>query len=212
LAIILLDKLINYLLASIFSLYIAGLIGMIFSNDIFNIYVFMEISSIAAYVLVLDDENKKSNNAAFNYLVAGTTGDYVFNTQPAGLTASSGLLAPVSSVTYNIIGETGSECNNLSGLTGFAIIGWNSDMSGQGSTGTLYMNGVQAGLAGDLVYLNDGSQPFGNTGSTIFDLTGTPWVPGSNILVFEPSNPLSLVPDVFLTMDSANFQMPASVE
>jgi multicomponent Na+:H+ antiporter subunit D len=71
-AVIIASREITQLVASIFGLYLSALIGMAFSHDIFNIYVFMEIASIAAYVLVLNDSNKKSNMAAFNYLVAGS--------------------------------------------------------------------------------------------------------------------------------------------
>ena len=145
-------------------------------------------------------------NPSDDFSVAGTTGDYVVNTQVAGVTGSSALLSPVLSITYDVSADSGSG-NHLVGNTGFAIIGWNSDMSAQGSTGTLYVNGSQAGLSGTTgPFLNDGT--YGNTGSVVFDLSGTPWVDGSNILVFEPSNPVSLVPDVFLTMEHTNFHMP----
>jgi multicomponent Na+:H+ antiporter subunit D len=56
----------------IFLLAIAGFSGMALSNDIFNIYVFMEIASIASYILVVHDANKNSAKSSFNYLVIGT--------------------------------------------------------------------------------------------------------------------------------------------
>ncbi len=69
-AAIIASKEISQLIASIFGLYLSALTGMAFSHDIFNIYVFMEIASIAAYILAVDDTKKSL--AAFNYLVAGS--------------------------------------------------------------------------------------------------------------------------------------------
>jgi multicomponent Na+:H+ antiporter subunit D len=45
---------------------------MVLSNDIFNIYVFLEISSISSYVLASMGEDKKSLLAGINYLILGT--------------------------------------------------------------------------------------------------------------------------------------------
>ena len=130
----------------------------------------------------------------------GATGDYSVNTQPSGVSASSALLAPVSSVTYNL--NANSSTNNLVGKTGHIIVGWGSDMSSQISSGDLYINGAQLSTKS----LSDGST-FGNTGATQFQL-GVPWENGVNVVVFKPWASVSFVPDVFLTLDSANFQLP----
>jgi multicomponent Na+:H+ antiporter subunit D len=60
------------LATSLFLLCVAGLNGMVLSNDIFNIYVFLEISSISSYVLASMGEDKKSLLAGINYLILGT--------------------------------------------------------------------------------------------------------------------------------------------
>jgi len=53
---------------------LAGLCGILVSADAFNIFVFMEISSLASYVLVAGGPNKRALPAAFKYLIIGTLG------------------------------------------------------------------------------------------------------------------------------------------
>ena len=47
-------------------------VGLAYSNDIFNIYVFIEIASIALYSMIAIGGDKKSLQAAFNYLIIGS--------------------------------------------------------------------------------------------------------------------------------------------
>ncbi len=54
-------------------LFLAGLSGMVVTGDLFNLYVFLEISSLAAYALVSVGE-KRAPVAAFRYLMLGTIG------------------------------------------------------------------------------------------------------------------------------------------
>ncbi len=50
-----------------------GLIGMLVTGDMFNIYVFLEISSLSAYALIaIGDE--KAHFATFKYIIIGTIG------------------------------------------------------------------------------------------------------------------------------------------
>ncbi len=51
-----------------------GYLGVISTNDLFNIYVFIEISSLATYVLMSKGKSPKSLIGAFDYLVMGTIG------------------------------------------------------------------------------------------------------------------------------------------
>lgn len=53
---------------------LAGLLGIVATNDIFNIYVFLEISSLATYSLVAMGKDKRALIAAFEYLILGTIG------------------------------------------------------------------------------------------------------------------------------------------
>ncbi|MDM8335144.1 proton-conducting transporter transmembrane domain-containing protein [Wolbachia pipientis] len=59
---------------SLFLLCLSGLLGILVTNDIFNLYVFLEISSLSSYVLVSMGRNKKALVAAFEYLISGTIG------------------------------------------------------------------------------------------------------------------------------------------
>jgi multicomponent Na+:H+ antiporter subunit D len=52
----------------------AGLCGILVSGDAFNVFVFLEISSLATYVLVAAGRDRRALLAAFNYLVMGTMG------------------------------------------------------------------------------------------------------------------------------------------
>lgn len=53
---------------------LAGLVGILVSGDAFNIFVFMEISSLATYILVAGGPDRRALPATFKYLVAGTVG------------------------------------------------------------------------------------------------------------------------------------------
>ncbi|WP_438456298.1 proton-conducting transporter transmembrane domain-containing protein [Wolbachia endosymbiont of Kerria lacca] len=59
---------------SLFLLCLSGLLGILVTNDIFNLYVFLEISSLSSYVLVSMGRDKKALVAAFEYLISGTVG------------------------------------------------------------------------------------------------------------------------------------------
>jgi multicomponent Na+:H+ antiporter subunit D len=57
----------------VFLLLATGLLGMTITGDLFNLYVFLEISSITAYALIAIGEDG-APMAAFNYVVLGTIG------------------------------------------------------------------------------------------------------------------------------------------
>ncbi len=59
---------------AMFLLCLSGLIGMVVTNDIFNIYVFLEIASLAAYALIATARDRKALTASFEYLILGTLG------------------------------------------------------------------------------------------------------------------------------------------
>ncbi|NLT94348.1 MAG: monovalent cation/H+ antiporter subunit D family protein [Clostridia bacterium] len=58
---------------SLFLLLSVGLVGMMITGDVFNLYVFLEISSLAGYTLIAAGGNK-ATVAAFRYLLVGTIG------------------------------------------------------------------------------------------------------------------------------------------
>ena len=53
---------------------VAGLCGIVVAGDAFNIFVFMEISSLASYILVAGGPDRRVLPAVFKYLVMGTIG------------------------------------------------------------------------------------------------------------------------------------------
>lgn len=56
----------------VFLICLSGFLGMVLTNDFFNLYVFIEISALASYTLVSVSNNKESLKAAFAYLIIGT--------------------------------------------------------------------------------------------------------------------------------------------
>ena len=59
---------------SAFLLALAGLVGITVAGDAFNIFVFMEISSLASYILIAGGPDRRALHAVFKYLVMGTIG------------------------------------------------------------------------------------------------------------------------------------------
>ncbi|HJD57726.1 MAG TPA: cation:proton antiporter [Rickettsia endosymbiont of Ceroptres masudai] len=51
-----------------------GYLGMISTNDFFNLYVCIEISALSSYVLIASGNNPKSLIGAFDYLIMGSIG------------------------------------------------------------------------------------------------------------------------------------------
>ena len=52
----------------------AGLTGITVTGDAFNVFVFMEVSSLASYVLIASGPDRRSLTATFKYLCMGTIG------------------------------------------------------------------------------------------------------------------------------------------
>lgn len=59
---------------TMFLLCFAGLLGIIITNDAFNIYVFLEISSLATYALIATGKDRRALTASLEYLILGTIG------------------------------------------------------------------------------------------------------------------------------------------
>jgi len=55
-------------------LLIAGLLGITATGDAFNVFVFLEISSLATYTLIALGRDRRALTAAFRYLIMGTLG------------------------------------------------------------------------------------------------------------------------------------------
>ncbi|EHO41630.1 proton-conducting transporter transmembrane domain-containing protein [Caldithrix abyssi] len=57
---------------ALFLLVVLGMNGLVMTRDIFNLFVFIEITSIASYALIGMDLNLKALIAGFKYMVAGS--------------------------------------------------------------------------------------------------------------------------------------------
>ena len=64
----------HYLFYTMFALCLTGLLGMTVTGDAFNIFVFLEISSLATYVMVALAADRRALLAAYQYLIMGTIG------------------------------------------------------------------------------------------------------------------------------------------
>jgi len=65
---------------AMFMLSLTGLLGVAVTGDAFNVFVFLEISSLSTYVLVAQGahRDKRALTAAYNYLIMGTIGATFF--------------------------------------------------------------------------------------------------------------------------------------
>ncbi len=59
---------------SLYLLLVGGLLGIVVTGDIFNMYVFIEISSLATYALITAGRRREALAACFHYLILGTIG------------------------------------------------------------------------------------------------------------------------------------------
>jgi multicomponent Na+:H+ antiporter subunit D len=67
----------NSISLSLYLLMIAGLSGVSISNNLFNIFIFLEISAIASYILLtINDDDKKTLTASHDYLLSSTVGAF----------------------------------------------------------------------------------------------------------------------------------------
>lgn len=53
---------------------LTGLLGMVITGDAFNVFVFLEISSLSSYVLISLGRDQRALIAAYQYLIMGTIG------------------------------------------------------------------------------------------------------------------------------------------
>ena len=61
-----------------FQLCLLGFLGMSLTGDIFNVFVFLEISALSTYALIAMGKRRQAITAAFQYLILGTIGATFF--------------------------------------------------------------------------------------------------------------------------------------
>ena len=64
----------HYLFYPMYLLCMTGLMGICVTGDLFNVFVFLEISSLSTYALISLGRTRRAPLAAFQYLIMGTIG------------------------------------------------------------------------------------------------------------------------------------------
>jgi len=98
-----------------------GLLGMVATGDAFNVFVFLEISSLSTYVLVAQGaaRDRRALTAAYDYLIMGTIGATFFVIGLGMLYMADVPIAPVAAKGLHICA-----------LCGDGVLVCNSDQSG----------------------------------------------------------------------------------
>ena len=68
----------HYLFYTMYALCLAGLLGISVTGDAFNLFVFLEISSLSTYVLIALGRDRRALMAGYQYLIMGTIGATFF--------------------------------------------------------------------------------------------------------------------------------------
>jgi len=106
-----------------FLLCMAGLLGMVVTGDAFNVFVFLEVSSIATYTLVAmgGSRDRRALTAAYNYLILGSIGATFFVIGIGFLYMETGTLnmADMARILHDL--EGGSRVSKVA--FGFIIVG-----------------------------------------------------------------------------------------
>lgn len=63
---------------TLYMLCFAGLLGIVATGDVFNVFVFLEISSLSTYALIALGRDRRALWASFQYLIMGTIGATFF--------------------------------------------------------------------------------------------------------------------------------------
>lgn len=64
----------HYLFYAMFALCLTGLLGITVTGDAFNIFVFLEISSLSTYVMIALGRDRRALTSAYQYLIMGSIG------------------------------------------------------------------------------------------------------------------------------------------
>lgn len=59
---------------AVYMLFLCGLLGVTVTGDVFNLFVFMEISALSSYTLIAISEDRRALTASYQYLFLGTIG------------------------------------------------------------------------------------------------------------------------------------------
>jgi len=63
-----------HLFYTAYLLCLTGLLGIVVTGDMFNVFVFLEISALSSYVLIAMGSDRRALTSAYQYLIVGTLG------------------------------------------------------------------------------------------------------------------------------------------
>ncbi len=109
-----------YLFYIAYLLCLTGLLGVTITGDTFNLFVFLEISSLSSYVLISLGNDRRALTAAYQYLVMGTIGATFYVIGIGLLYASTGTLN-IEDLSNRI--AIGAADRTLGAALGFLIVG-----------------------------------------------------------------------------------------
>jgi multicomponent Na+:H+ antiporter subunit D len=106
---------------ALFLLMVAGMNGVVLTGDLFNLFVFLEVATIASYALVAFGTGQEELEASFKYLVLGSISSTLILMGIALLYGASGFLN-MASISQAIAGSAGRPLLVL--VTVFFLVGF----------------------------------------------------------------------------------------
>lgn len=100
---------------------LAGLLGIVTTGDAFNMYVFLELSSLSSYALIGLGKRRRALTAAYQYLIMGTIGA-TFILIGIGLLYSLTGTLNIQDLTYQLTNNQIIGSGNRTMITAFAFL------------------------------------------------------------------------------------------
>jgi len=109
---------------NIFSLLsLAGMLGVVFTKNLFSLYIFFELLSIASYVMVIHQETPEAKSAGLTYIFMGIGGGLILLFSIIGTYAITGTgdLSHLSRISEGLAGHPATPFIFLGYLIGFGV-------------------------------------------------------------------------------------------
>jgi multicomponent Na+:H+ antiporter subunit D len=107
----------DHLFVAAYLLCLCGLLGITITGDLFNVFVFLEISSLSTYALVSQGGDRRCLTATFRYLIQGTIGATFILIGIGFMYAATGTLNMA-----DMAGRLGAVSDSRTILTAFAFL------------------------------------------------------------------------------------------
>jgi len=111
----------HYLFYAAYLLCMTGLLGMTITGDAFNVFVFLEISSLSSYALISMGRTRRALTSAYQYLVLGTLGGTFILLGIGLLYMATGSLNMAN--LYEILHERGEANRTVEAALAFIVLG-----------------------------------------------------------------------------------------